>query len=102
MTRVKICGITAPADARLAVDLGAWAIGMIFWPGSPRACALEDAEEIGAELHRRAELAGVFVNATLDEVARLPPPAAASACSSSTATRAPPTAARPRGARAAR
>ena len=43
--------------------------GMIFWPDSPRACALEDAEAIGAELHRRLELAGVFVNATLDEVA---------------------------------
>ncbi len=69
MTRVKICGITGPADARLAVDFGAWAIGMVFWPGSPRACALEDAEDIGGELHRRALLTGVFVNATLDQVA---------------------------------
>jgi phosphoribosylanthranilate isomerase len=69
MTRVKICGITDPADARRAVELGAWAIGMVFWPGSPRACAIEDAEAIGAELHRRLELAGVFVNAPLDEVA---------------------------------
>ena len=42
---------------------------MIFWPGSPRACPLEEAEAIGAELHRSAELTGVFVNATLDEVA---------------------------------
>jgi phosphoribosylanthranilate isomerase len=69
MTRVKICGITGPADARRAADLGAWAIGMIFWPGSPRRCAIEDAEAIGAELRRRLELTGVFVNATLDEVA---------------------------------
>ena len=69
MTRVKICGITGPADARRAVELGAWALGMIFWPGSPRACAPEEAEAIGAELHRSAELTGVFVNATLDEVA---------------------------------
>jgi phosphoribosylanthranilate isomerase len=69
MTRVKICGITGPADARRAADLGAWALGMIFWPGSPRACATEEAEGIGAELHRRVELTGVFVNATLDEVA---------------------------------
>ena len=69
MTRVKICGITGPADARRAVELGAWALGMIFWPGSPRACALDEAEAIGAELHRQRELAGVFVNATLDEVA---------------------------------
>ena len=69
MTRVKICGITGPADARRAADLGAWALGMIFWPGSPRRCAIEDAEAIGAELRRRLELTGVFVNATLDEVA---------------------------------
>lgn len=69
MTRVKICGITGPADARRAADLGAWALGMIFWPGSPRACPLDEAEAIGAEFHRSAELTGVFVNATLDEVA---------------------------------
>jgi phosphoribosylanthranilate isomerase len=70
MTRVKFCGVTDPVDARRVVDLGAWALGMIFWPGSPRACAVEDAEAIGAELHRRLELVGVFVNASLDEVAR--------------------------------
>ena len=68
MTRVKICGITRPADARLAADLGAWALGMVFWPGSPRACAIDDAEAIGAEFRRRLQLTGVFVNATLDEV----------------------------------
>ncbi|HZN89972.1 MAG TPA: phosphoribosylanthranilate isomerase [Thermoleophilaceae bacterium] len=71
MTRVKICGITGPADARRAVDLGAWALGMIFWPKSPRACRPEEAELIGAELHRRTAITGVFVNATLDEVAGL-------------------------------
>jgi phosphoribosylanthranilate isomerase len=69
MTRVKICGITRPADARRAADLGAWAVGMVFWPDSPRKCAIEDAEAIGAELRRRLQLAGVFVNATLDEIA---------------------------------
>ena len=69
MTRVKICGVTNLADARLAADLDAWALGLVFWPQSPRACSLEAAEEIGAELKRRTELAGVFVNAPLDEVA---------------------------------
>jgi phosphoribosylanthranilate isomerase len=69
MTRVKICGITALEDAHHAVELGAWALGMIFWPNSPRACPMEQAEAIGAQLHRRVELTGVFVNATLDEVA---------------------------------
>jgi phosphoribosylanthranilate isomerase len=69
MTEVKVCGITNPDDARRAVELGAWALGMIFWPGSPRRCEIETAEEIGARLRRQVELAGVFVNATLDEVA---------------------------------
>ncbi len=69
MTRVKICGLTTLEDAHQAVELGAWALGMIFWPGSPRACTVEQAEAIGAQLHRQVELAGVFVNAPLDEVA---------------------------------
>ena len=69
MTRVKMCGVSDPADARRVAGLGAWALGMIFWPSSPRACAIEDAEAIGSELHRRLELVGVFVNAPLDEVA---------------------------------
>jgi phosphoribosylanthranilate isomerase len=68
-TRVKICGVSDPADARRVAQLGAWALGMIFWPASPRACALEDGEVIGAELHRKLELVGVFVNAPLDDVA---------------------------------
>jgi phosphoribosylanthranilate isomerase len=69
MTRIKFCGVTDPADARRVADLGAWALGMIFWPDSPRACPLDAAEEIGAMLRRRLELVGVFVNAPLDEVA---------------------------------
>lgn len=69
MTRVKTCGITSLDDAALAADLGAWAVGLILWPHSPRACSPAAAEQIGAALHRRCEVAGVFVNATLDEVA---------------------------------
>ena len=71
MTAVKICGITHAGDARSAVELGAWALGMIFWPSSPRRCELEEAEAIGSELRRRVELAGVFVDAPLDEVVRV-------------------------------
>ena len=37
MTRVKVCGITRPEDAELAVELGAWALGFILWAPSPRA-----------------------------------------------------------------
>ena len=69
MTRVKICGITRVEDARLAADLGAWAVGLILWPGSRRVCAPDEAATIGALLKRDVEVTGVFVNATLDEVA---------------------------------
>jgi phosphoribosylanthranilate isomerase len=68
-TRVKICGVTRLDDAQLAVELGAWAVGMVFYPASQRCATLEEAETIGAALRRRVELAGVFVNATLDEIA---------------------------------
>ena len=68
-TKVKICGITNMDDATRATELGAWAIGMIFWEGSVRRCDLAEGEQIGAELRRRLEPTGVFVNATLDEIA---------------------------------
>jgi phosphoribosylanthranilate isomerase len=71
MARVKLCGITNLDDARLCADAGAWALGMIFWPNTARRCDVEEAERISAELRRKVELAGVFVNATLDEVAEI-------------------------------
>lgn len=67
MTRVKICGITNIDDARFAADLGAWAVGLIF-ADSPRRVDPADAEQIGRELARRTEVAGVFVNAALEDV----------------------------------
>jgi phosphoribosylanthranilate isomerase len=66
--RVKICGLTSLRDAELAVELGAWALGMIFYEGSPRRCAPSEAELIVASLRRRTELCGVFVNTPLDRV----------------------------------
>ena len=66
--RIKICGVTRLEDAELAVELGAWAVGMVFYEGSRRRCELAEAEAIGAALHRRCEIAGVFVNAPLEEV----------------------------------
>ena len=68
MTKVKVCGMTNLTDAQQAADLGAWAIGLIHHPESPRYVAPDVAEEIGAALKRRCEVAGVFVNSTLDEV----------------------------------
>jgi phosphoribosylanthranilate isomerase len=70
VVRSKICGITRPEDAELAADLGAWALGFILWPGSPRACDPGVAAGIARELRRRVETVGVFVNATLDEISQ--------------------------------
>jgi phosphoribosylanthranilate isomerase len=69
--RIKFCGITNLADAELAVADGAWAIGLILWPESKRACDPAEAARISARLRRQVEIAGVFVNQTLDEVERL-------------------------------
>ena len=66
--RIKFCGITSLDDARRAVEAGAWALGLILFPGSPRRCPLPAADRIAATLRRQAEICGVFVNAPLDEV----------------------------------
>jgi phosphoribosylanthranilate isomerase len=68
--RVKFCGITRLDDAEHAARLGAWAIGLNHWEGSPRRVDEVVAAEIGAVLQRRVELVGVFVNASLDDIAR--------------------------------
>jgi phosphoribosylanthranilate isomerase len=67
-TNVKICGVTRLEDAVSAMDLGAWAVGMVFFAGSPRRCSLAEAERIATALRRRVELCGVFVNAHMEEV----------------------------------
>jgi phosphoribosylanthranilate isomerase len=66
--KVKICGITNLEDAEMAVEMGAWALGMIFYDASPRRCSLAEAQRIVARLRRRVELCGVFVNTPLDDL----------------------------------
>ena len=66
--KVKICGVTNIEDAREAVRLGAWAIGLVNFADSPRRCDATVAVEISSELRRRCEIAGVFVNPSLEEV----------------------------------
>lgn len=67
--KVKICGMTRVGDAELAAELGAWALGMVFYAGSPRRCSVPEAIAIAARLRRRVELCGVFVNASLAQIA---------------------------------
>lgn len=68
--RIKFCGLTRLDDATAAVEAGAWALGMILWAGSARACPPDEAARIAAAYRRKAEVCGVFVDATLEEVTR--------------------------------
>lgn len=70
VVRVKFCGITNLDDAAEAVRLGAWAIGLIHFHGSPRCVDEAEAARIGAAFRRKCEVVGVFVNPTLEEVDR--------------------------------
>ena len=69
MTQVKVCGITRVEDARVAIDAGADAIGMIFVPGTPRALDPERAAEISAVCAGRIMRVGVFRDAAPETVA---------------------------------
>jgi phosphoribosylanthranilate isomerase len=74
MTRVKICGIRRLEDALLAAELGASALGFIFWPSSPRFLDPDSARPIVAALPPFITTVGVFVDAPeqhVSSVARL-------------------------------
>lgn len=66
--RVKICGITRAADAELACQLGADAIGFIFYRKSPRSIAPSAAAVIARKLPATVARVGVFVQPGVDEV----------------------------------
>lgn len=71
LIKVKICGLTRIADARLAIELGAWALGFIFYSKSPRYIEPKKVKEIILlNQTSRVKWVGVFVNPTLDEVSR--------------------------------
>ncbi len=69
--KVKICGVTSVADARLAVDLGADFIGLNFYPPSPRALGPGDAARIRRAIGDDAVAVGIFVNHAAGEVAAI-------------------------------
>jgi|SRR5882724_375974 len=62
ITRVKICGITRLEDARLAIELGADALGCNFYEKSPRCVAPAEAWKILRKLPALVSTVGVFVN----------------------------------------
>jgi phosphoribosylanthranilate isomerase len=68
---VKICGVTTPDDAALAVAAGADAIGVNLWPGSKRYVTPEAARDVLAAVPAGVLKVGVFVDAPSDDVAHL-------------------------------
>ena len=71
MFRIKICGVTRPEDAAHAVACGAEAIGINFFPGSPRCVDAALAREIVGAVADRAEVVGVFVNQSPESIVSL-------------------------------
>jgi phosphoribosylanthranilate isomerase len=67
-TRVKICGITRPEDLRAAVDAGADAIGLNFYPPSPRCLTLSKARELRNAVPPFVTSVAIFVNASPAEI----------------------------------
>jgi len=70
-TRVKICGITRTADAAAAASAGADAIGLVFYPPSPRFLSIERAREIRDALPPFVQTVALFVNADGAQVAQV-------------------------------
>lgn len=58
----KVCGITSPGDARHAVQAGANAVGMVFYPPSPRAVSPPWAAQVAAAVPDTVQRVGVFVD----------------------------------------
>lgn len=79
--RIKICGLTRREDAQLALSCGAFALGFVFYPPSPRAItpaaaaaiiqSLKAPEQADGEAPSSLWTVGVFVNSSYDEMARI-------------------------------
>ena len=67
-TRIKLCGLRRPQDVEDAVAAGADAIGLVFYPPSPRSLSLEQAALLAAATPAFVSTVGLFVNPTQDEV----------------------------------
>ncbi len=67
-TRIKLCGLTRAEDVQLAVELGADALGFVFYPHSPRAVDAKQAAQLLALLPPFVSAVGLFVNASAAEV----------------------------------
>ena len=67
-TRIKLCGLSRPEDIEVAVEAGADAIGLVFYPPSPRNVSPQRAGELLAGLPAFVSAVGLFVNPTPEQV----------------------------------
>lgn len=67
---IKVCGLTRPDEAKACADLGADAIGLVFYPPSPRNVTIEQAAAIKDEMSSSVLAAGVFVDPPFEELLR--------------------------------
>ncbi|KVF09387.1 phosphoribosylanthranilate isomerase [Burkholderia vietnamiensis] len=67
-TRIKLCGLSRVDDVLHAAALGADAIGLVFYPNSPRAVTIAQAAELAQAAPPFVSVVGLFVNATEAEI----------------------------------
>lgn len=68
--QIKVCGLTRAAEARRCIEAGVDAIGLVFYPPSPRSVLTLQAAEIAAAVSERAVTVGVFVDETYETMMR--------------------------------
>ena len=71
MTKVKICGITNTLDAQRVCDSGADAMGLVFYPPSPRYIQIKEARAIVENLPPFMTSVALFVNAEREEIEKV-------------------------------
>lgn len=69
--KVKVCGMTSLKDALVAVELGADAVGFIFYKKSPRSVTMKTVREIVLELPPFVDTVGVFVDETAEQINKI-------------------------------
>ena len=67
-TRIKVCGLTRSADVQAAARAGADAIGLVFYPPSPRCLSLEWARQLASEVPPFVSTVALFVNPSAAQV----------------------------------
>ncbi len=68
MTRSKVCGLTRVQDVDAAVRAGVDAIGLVFYPPSPRAVTIAQAQILAQQISPFVQIVGLFVDASIDEI----------------------------------